>query len=211
VTTPKRPEPRLRQDAQRNRERLLAVAVAAFTKDADASLDGIAKTAEVGIGTLYRHFPSREALIEAAYRNELEKLCDAAPGLLKKYPPDEALARLMDRFIDYMAIKRGMAGALRAVVSAGGDPYNQSRARVTEVLSLILDAGQRAGVLRADVTADDVLSMCVGFLSTVDRPQQARRLVAIVVDGLRYRATDKPKAPSSRAKKPMRKKGHTTP
>src|SRR5262249_33145644 len=143
VTTPKRTEPRLRQDAQRNRERLLAVAVAAFTKDANASLDGIAKTAEVGIGTLYRHFPTREALIEAAYRSELEKLCEAAPELLKKYPPDEALGRLMDRFIDYMAIKRGMAEALRAVVAAGGDPYNQSRARLTEAVSLLLEAGKK--------------------------------------------------------------------
>ena len=113
----------------------------------------------------------------------------------------------MDRFIDYMAIKRGMAEALRAVVTAGRDPYNQSRARVTEALSLLLEAGQRAGVLRADVTADDVLSMCVAFLSTVDNPKQARRLAAILVDGLRYRASDGPKAQrTSRAKKSTRKK-----
>lgn len=208
MTTPKRPEPRLRQDAQRNRDRLLAVAVAAFTEDAGASLDGIAKTAEVGIGTLYRHFPTREALIEAAYRNELEKLCAAAPELLKKYAPDDALDRLIDRFIDYMAIKRGMAEALRAVVAAGGDPYNQSRARFTEVLSLMLDAGRRAGVLRGDVTANDVLSMIVASLSTVDSPQQARRLAAILVDGLRYRANDRPKPQRApRTKKSTRKKG----
>src|ERR1700712_1287719 len=102
--TGKKTDPTLRQDAQRNRERLLAVAVAAFTKDANASLGGIAKTAQVGIGTLYRHFPTREALIEAAYRNELEKLCAAGPQLLKQYSADEALARMMDRFIDYMTI-----------------------------------------------------------------------------------------------------------
>ncbi len=190
MTTPKRAEPRLRQDAQRNRERLLAVAVDAFTKDASASLEGIARTAELGIGTLYRHFPTREALIEAAYRHELEKLCDAAPALLKKYAPDDALGRLMDRFIDYMAIKRGMAEALRAVVAAGGNPYNQSRARLAEAISLLLDAGKKEGVLRPDVDAADVLSMTGVFFTTADNPQQSRRLAGILVDGLRYRPSD---------------------
>ena len=201
MTTPKRAEPRLRQDAQRNRERILAVAVAAFTKDANASLDGIAKTAEVGIGTLYRHFPTREALIEAAYRNEVEKLGAAAPELLKKYAPDEALGRLMHRFIDYMAIKRGMAEALRAVTAAGGDPYNQSRARLTEAVSLLLDAGKKQGVLRADAEASDVLSMSVAILKMTDSPEQARRLAAILVDGLRYRAGDAPKTATATKKR----------
>ena len=188
MSTPKRTEPRLRQDAQRNRDRLLAVAVAAFTKDANASLDGIAKAAEVGIGTLYRHFPTREALIEAAYRNELEKLCEAAPELLAKYAPDVALSRLMDRLIEYMAIKRGMAEALRAVVATGVNPYNQSRARLGEAVTLILDAGKKDGSLRPDVDANDVLSMSGAFLANADNPPQARRLAAILVDGLRHGA-----------------------
>ena len=189
VTPSKQAEPRLRQDAQRNRQRLLAAAVAAFTKDANASLDGIAKDAEVGIGTLYRHFPTRESLIEAAYQNELEKLCDAAPELLAKYSPDEALGRLLDRFIDYMSVKRGMAEALRAVVATTGrNPYSQSRARLADAVSLILDAGKKEGVLRADVDANDVLSVSGAFLANADNPGQGRRLAAIVVDGLRYRA-----------------------
>jgi AcrR family transcriptional regulator len=188
VSTAKRTEPALRQDARRNRERLLAVAVEAFTKDANASLDGIAKAAEVGIGTLYRHFPTREALIEAAYRNELEKLCEAAPQLLEKHAPDEALGRLMDRFIEYVGVKRGMAQALQAVVAAGADPYNQSRARLTEALSLILEAGKRDGTLRPDVDAGDVLSMSSAFLMKASDLRQARRLAGILVDGLRYRA-----------------------
>jgi len=190
VTPSKQAEPRLRQDAQRNRERLLAAAVAAFTKDANASLDGIAKDAEVGIGTLYRHFPTRESLIEAAYQNELEKLCDAAPELLAKYSPDEALGRLLDRFIDYMSVKRGMAEALRAVVAAGRNPYSQSRARLADAVSLILDAAKQEGVLRADVDANDVLSVSGAFLANADNPEQGRRLAAIVVDGLRYRAAN---------------------
>ncbi len=189
-TKAKRAEPRLRQDAQRNRERLLAVAVSAFTKDPAASLDGIARAAEVGIGTLYRHFPTREALIEAAYRNELEKLCAAAPELLERYAADEALGRLLDRFIDYMAVKRGMAGALKAVVAAGGNPYNESRARLTEALSLLLEAAKEDGLIRSDVEAGDVLMMSAALLNTAESPQQARRLAAILLDGLRYRAPD---------------------
>jgi AcrR family transcriptional regulator len=195
-------DPTLRQDAQRNRERLLSVAVDAFTKNANASLGGIAKAAEVGIGTLYRHFPTREALIEAAYRNELEKLCAAAPQLLKQHPADEALRRMMDRIIDYMSIKRGMAEALRAVVAAGGDPYNQSRARLTEAVTLLLDAGKNDGVLRDDVEAADVLSMSYAFLNTADA-KQAKRLAAILVDGLRYRTTvvDKVRAPARKKRR----------
>ena len=193
--TVKRP---VRKDAQRNRDRLLTVAVSAFTKDANASLDGIAKTAGVGIGTLYRHFPTREALIEAAYRNEVEKLCDYAPQLLKTHAPDVALGMLMERFIDYMSIKRGMAEALRAVVAAGGNPFNQSRARLTDAVALLLQAGKDAGVLRADVEATDVLSMSSAFLNLGENAAQARRLAAILIDGLRYRAA-LPIAKASRA------------
>ena len=196
----------VRKDAQRNRDRLLTVAVSAFTKDANASLDGIAKTAGVGIGTLYRHFPTREALIEAAYRNEVEKLCDSAAELLRRHAPDVALGMLLERFIDYMSIKRGMAEALRAVVAAGGKPFNQSRARLTEAVGLILDAGKDAGLLRPDVEAIDVLSMSSAFLNLGDNATQARRLAAILIDGLRYRA-DRPVAKPRRstAKKTARR------
>ena len=194
----------VRKDAQRNRDRLLTVAVAAFTKDANASLDSIAKTAGVGIGTLYRHFPTREALIEAAYRNEVDKLGDSAAELLETHAPDDALGLLMERFIDYMSIKRGMAEALRAVVAAGGDPRNYSRARLTEAVSLILQAGKDAGVLRADVEATDVLSMSGAFLNLGDNPEQARRLAAILVDGLRYRSGA---ATPKLTKKQKRKRG----
>src|SRR5580658_1582417 len=100
----------LRADAQRNRDRLLEVAVQAFSHDGpQVSLDAIAKTAGVGIGTLYRHFPTREALIEAAYRSELARLCDAVDDLPATMPADQALRAWMDRFIDYLATKRGMA------------------------------------------------------------------------------------------------------
>ncbi|MEO8622391.1 MAG: TetR/AcrR family transcriptional regulator [bacterium] len=196
----------VRKDAQRNRDRLLTVAVAAFTKDANASLDSIAKVAGVGIGTLYRHFPTREALIEAAYRNEVDKLGDSAAELLKDHAPDDALGLLMERFIDYMSIKRGMAEALRGVVAAGSDPRNYSRARLTEAVSVILQAGKDANVLRADVDATDVLSMSGAFLHLGDNPQQARRLAAILVDGLRYQSGVTPPKLKKKPKKKRRKK-----
>src|SRR6202040_559454 len=104
---------------QRIRARLLEAAVRAFTQeDPEVTLDAIAKDAGVGIGTLYRHFPTREALIEAAYRNELARLCDAVPDLLQAMPPDQAMRTWMDRYIDYMSTKRGMADALRAVIAS---------------------------------------------------------------------------------------------
>jgi AcrR family transcriptional regulator len=182
----------LRADAQRNRDRLLDVAVRAFSQDGpDVTLDAIAKDAGVGIGTLYRHFPTREALIEAAYRNELARLCDAAADLLQDMPPDEATRAWMDRYIDYMTTKRGMADALRAVIASGGSPYAQSRDRLTTAITSLLQAGAAAGTLRADVQPGDVLASLSGVSLAAGEPaqrDQARRLLDLLMDGLRYRA-----------------------
>src|SRR5438132_13269121 len=130
----------LRADAQRNRDRLLEVAVRALSHDGDVTLDAIAREAGVGIGTLYRHFPTREALVEAAYRNELARLCDSTGELLASSPPEVALREWMGRFIDYMATKRGMADALRAVIASGGNPYEQSRARLLDAVRTLATA-----------------------------------------------------------------------
>ena len=182
----------LRADAQRNRDRLLEVAVRAFSQDGpDVTLDGIAREAGVGIGTLYRHFPTREALIEAAYRNELARLCDAVPDLLRDLPPDEATRTWMDRYIDYMTTKRGMAAALRAVVATGGSPYAQSRDRLLTAITALLQAGAAAGTLRADVEPADVLASLSGVSLAAGDPaqrDQAGRLLDLLMDGLRYRA-----------------------
>ncbi|HEX6524411.1 MAG TPA: TetR family transcriptional regulator [Streptosporangiaceae bacterium] len=162
----------LRADARRNRDRLLEVAVRAFSQDGpDVTLDAIAKEAGVGIGTLYRHFPTREALIDAAYRAELARLCSSAGELLREMPPDQALRAWMDRFVDYMTTKRGMDGALRALIASGGNPFSESRDRLIAAIAELLRAGAAAGTLRADVSPDDVLLSLSGLsLATAGRP-----------------------------------------
>ncbi|GAB3964453.1 TetR/AcrR family transcriptional regulator [Actinoallomurus acanthiterrae] len=181
----------LRADARRNRERLLEAAVRAFAeKGTDATLDAIAKDAGVGIGTLYRHFPTREALAEAAYRNELARLCDAAPDLLRTAPPDEAMRAWMDRFIDYMATKRHMSDALHAIIASGGNPFSESRARMMTAIETLLKAGAATGTLRADVDPMAVLTSLSGVsLATgePDRRDRARSALDLLMDGLRYR------------------------
>jgi AcrR family transcriptional regulator len=181
----------LRADAQRNRDRLLAAAVRALSQDGtDVTLEAIAKDAGVGIGTLYRHFPTREALVEATYRNELAKLCDAADDLLRAMPPDEATRAWMDRFVDYMTTKRDLADALRAVIASGGNPFAHSRDRLTAAITALLRAGAEAGSIRADVEPGDVLTSLSGISLAAGEPaqrEQAGRLLDLLMDGLRYR------------------------
>lgn len=193
----------MRADAARNRDLLLDAALAAFAAGGtDATLDGIAKSAGVGIGTLYRHFPTREALVEAVYRNELDRLCDAADDLLARMPADQALRAWMDRFVDYMVTKRHMADALRAVVASGGTPFAHSRERMGAAVGRLLAAGAADGTLRPDLAVSDVgePATCVGgsdvlvgmsgVCMTAGEPDgraQAGRLLDLLVDGLRAR------------------------
>jgi AcrR family transcriptional regulator len=187
------PTPRpLRADAQRNRERLLVAAVRAFSAEGpDVTLDAIAKDAGVGIGTLYRHFPTRESLIDAAYRNELDRLCDAAGELLRAMPSDKAIRSWMDHFVDYTRTKRGMADALRALIASGGNPFAHSRDRLSEAITSLLRAGAADESVRPDVEADDVLVSLSGVALATGEParrEQAGRLLDLLMDGLRYRA-----------------------
>lgn len=185
-------DPPLRSDARRNRDQILAAAVRAFAKDANASLEGIARTVGVGIGTLYRHFPTREALMEAAYRSEIEKLCAAAAELLETHPPDVALARFLDRFIEHAQAKRGMVQAMRAMVATGDrTQLSQSLALIATAVAPILEAGKAAGVLRDDVTVDDFI-MIKGAVATA-RPEAVRRLATLLLDGLRPTGGDRPR------------------
>jgi AcrR family transcriptional regulator len=180
----------LRADAQRNRDRLVEIAVQAFSNDGpDVTLDSIAKAAGVGIGTLYRHFPTREALIEAAYRNELTKLTDAAPELLKTMAPDQALRTWMDHFVAYMTTKRGMGDALKVLVASGGNPFAHSRELITNALDQLLAAAVKAGKIRADANVEDIFLGLAGVSMVGDhaQPDQSARLLDLLMDGLRYR------------------------
>ena len=183
---------RMRSDAQRNRERLLAAAVAAFSQEGpEATLESIAKDAGVGIGTLYRHFPSREALVDAAYRSELARLCDAVPELLDVMPPDKALRTWMDMFIEYMTTKRGMADSLRMVIASGGNPFAESRSRLLAASSALMQAGAADRTLRGDLDPADLLASMSGMSLAAGDPAQraqAGRLLDLLIDGLRYGA-----------------------
>ena len=182
----------LRADAQRNRDKLLDAAVRAFSRGGpEVTLEAIARDAGVGIGTLYRHFPTREALVEAAYRNELARLCDVVPELLAAEPPDQATRIWMDRFVDYMTTKHGMADALRAVIASGGNPFAESRDRLLAAVTALLEAGVAAGTLRSDMAPSDVLTSLSGVsmvTANQAQPDQARRILDLLIDGLRYRA-----------------------
>lgn len=179
-----------RADALRNRDKLLAAAVRAFSEHGpEASVNLIAKEAGVGIGTLYRHFPTREALIEAAYRSELSAVCAAADELLVELPPVAATRAWMHRFIDYMTTKIGMADALRTVIASGADPYARSRELLDDAVQHLLDAAIKTGEFRSGVEADDVLIGLSGIALAAGEPAQraqARRLIELMLSGLRH-------------------------
>jgi AcrR family transcriptional regulator len=180
--------PSQRSDARRNREKLLAAAGELFaTAGTDVSLDAVAKRAGVGIGTLYRNFPTREALVEAAYRAEVTQLCETADALLASSPPDVALERWMERFVGYTAAKKGMKGALQSVVAGGSDVFGETRVQIIAAVGRLLEAGVAAGTLRADVTADDVWR-AMGPVWSTDDQAQIRTLLRLLMDGLRHTA-----------------------
>lgn len=180
----------LRADARRNRARVLEVAALALTSDVDVPLEAIAEHAGVGIGTLYRNFPNRDALIEAVYRNEVELLCAAAPELLGGgRPAVQALREWMDRFVRYAATKRGLGSALRAAVGQDAPLFAEVRASILQALTVLLSAGAEDGSVRADVDADDVMRAMWAVWLVPDGPEwdgQVRRLLDLVVDGLRF-------------------------
>ncbi|HEY2090091.1 MAG TPA: TetR/AcrR family transcriptional regulator [Mycobacterium sp.] len=176
----------VRSDARRNREKLLEVATAAFAA-ADGrpvSLESIARDAGVGIGTLYRHFPNREALVEAIYRTELAEVAVAAEQLLKRHPPKTALRRWMDRYASFVAAKRGMAESLQAIFESGAMEPTQTRDSILGAVGMLLRAGADDGSLRSDVQAEDVLSSLIGLMLASGSPEQTGRLLDLLVAGV---------------------------
>ena len=187
-----RPVRPMRADARRNLDTLLKSAMAVFAASGvDAPMREIAKKAGVGVGTIYRHFPQRSDLIVAVFRREVDACADAAALLAAEHKPGEALARWMQRYVDFISAKRGLAAALHS-----GDPaydalpaYFQERLR--PALQILLEAAAAAGDVRGDVDPHDLLR-AVASLSApaLDAdPERARRMVALLVDGLRYGAS----------------------
>ncbi|WP_027483555.1 TetR/AcrR family transcriptional regulator [Deinococcus pimensis] len=188
MTKPRAP----RQDAARNREKLLTAAIDAFSQHGlDASLEAIARDAGVGIGTLYRHFPTREALAIAAYQHEVEQLCAKAQELKATLPPDEALREWMSRFVGYVAAKRGLAPILRTVLAPDADLFTDLRALIHGALGDLLHHAAQTGVIRDDIGVEDVMHAMSGVWLASAEPHwhdQAERLLDLLMDGLRYRA-----------------------
>lgn len=178
-----------RADARRNRERILEVAKAAFTRQgADASLDEIARQAGVGAGTLYRHFPTRDALIEGVYQNEVEKLASAADRFAEAMSPIEALREWMLLFVQYIAAKHIIAPALNSVVGGPMRLYEGSRGRIQGAMDALVKDAKKRGDLRKDLDASDLLRALVGLAHVGSGPewqQSARRLVDILIAGSR--------------------------
>jgi AcrR family transcriptional regulator len=178
-----------RADAERNRRLLIDTAKASFAeKGPTASLEEIARVAGVGIGTLYRHFPTRDALIEAVYRNETELLIDAAARLAETDPPLEALRAWMLVFIDYMETKQGMYALLDTVAGGAPDVRAATAERLTEAMHRLVDRATASGGIRLETDPLDLLRALAGVMSVSagpDRKAGARRLVDIMIAGLR--------------------------
>jgi len=180
-----------RTDALRNRKRLLEVAKDVFTKGGtDVSLDDVAKVARLGVGTLYRHFPTRDALIEAVYRAEVERLAKAAIRLAARHPPLAALREWMRLFVDYIATKNLIAPALNSIVGGPSELYADSGRQLKVAIRDLVGQAVAAGKLRADLDPLDLLRALVGVANVASSPDweaSAKRLVDILVEGSRTR------------------------
>lgn len=176
----------VRSDARRNREKLLEVATASFAtaQGRPVSLESIARDAGVGIGTLYRHFPSREALVEAVFRAELAEVAAAAGRLLDRHPPRIALRRWMDRYASFVAAKRGMAESLHAIFDSGAVEPSQTRDSIVGAVDMLLRAGADDDTLRSDVQADDVVGSLIGIFLATGSPEQTSRMLDLLAAGI---------------------------
>jgi AcrR family transcriptional regulator len=188
-----------RADAVRNRERVLEAAKAVFSAGgAGASLEAVAQAAGVGIGTLYRHFPTREALFEAVYRREVEQLADLAEQL-KQEAPIDALRHWMRSNVKFVATKKGMSAALALAAYKNSELFSYSFDQLTRAVGGLLDRAIAAGEIRDDIGPEDLLRALVGMCYMHDKPgwqTTVLRLVDVFVDGLRIR----PNGPRSKAR-----------
>jgi AcrR family transcriptional regulator len=185
-----------RVDAERNRERLLATAKAAFAKrGTGASLEEIARETGVGIGTLYRHFPTRDALVAAVYRNETEQLAGAAKTLSATHRPLEALEMWLNSFVDYMATKRGLLAVLDSLTGGASALYAASTEQMTTALRMLMDRAVASGEARVDIDALDLLRAVAGVSQGGAGEHwvvNAKKVAALLVAGIRAHAAASP-------------------
>jgi AcrR family transcriptional regulator len=183
---------RPRADAIRNRERVLEAAKAVFSAGGpDASLEAVAKRAGVGIGTLYRHFPTREALFEAVYHREVQQLTELAEQLKTEAEPVDALRRWMRSNVEFIATKKGMLAALALVVHGSSELYAYTFERLTKAVRALLERAVAAGEIRADISPEDLLRALIGMCYIHDQPgwqTSVLRLLDVFIDGLRVQA-----------------------
>jgi AcrR family transcriptional regulator len=179
---------RPRADALRNKERVLEAAKAVFSAGGpDASLEAVARTAEVGIGTLYRHFPTRQALFEAVYRREVQQLADLAQTLKDTQPPSDALRQWLRANVEFVATKKGMATALALAVNSASELAACSVEQLAQAVGSLLARAAAAGEIRSDIGPEDVLRALVGMCYMYDQPgwqASVLRLLDVFVDGL---------------------------
>jgi AcrR family transcriptional regulator len=182
-----------RADALRNRERVLEAARNVFSAGGPgASLEAVANAAGVGIGTLYRHFPTREALFDAVYRHEVQQLAAFAERLKKAAEPTEALRQWLHALVKFVATKKGMSAALALAISQDSDLFSYSSDLLMRSASELLDRATATGEIRNDISAEDLIRTMVGMCYTHDQPgwqKSVLRLVDVFIDGLRNRRT----------------------
>ncbi len=199
TNSPRRP----RADAVRNRERVLQAAKTVFSAGGpDASLEAVAREAGVGIGTLYRHFPTRQALFEAVYRREVQQLSELADALATEAAPAEALRRWLRSNVEFVATKKGMATALALAVDTTSELTASSVERLTRAVGLLLARAAEAGEIRSDIGPEDILRTLVGMCYMHDRPgwqDSVLRMLDVFVDGLCARPHQTAGSANSRA------------
>jgi AcrR family transcriptional regulator len=196
--TPRPTDRGMRADAKRNYEKLVTAAAEAFAEHGadDVSLEEIAKRASVGIGTLYRHFPNRQALLEAVYRDQVEALRARAEELVATKPPAEALATWLRDLVDFGRTKRMLTSAMLTTVTQDSEVMTSSRQMMRRAAADILSSAQQAGVVRADADPADLMRLVHAISMTTewagDDNEQADRLLALVLDGLKSQPADRP-------------------
>ncbi|MFC7387149.1 TetR/AcrR family transcriptional regulator [Sphaerisporangium rhizosphaerae] len=180
----------LRADARRNREALLSAARQAFLGgDTDAHVEEIARSAGVAVGTLYRHFETREALIEEVYRKEVDDLCAAPGDLLHQHAPEEALRRFLLLLVDHAAVGKGMSVALESIMATDSPVFDDARTRMGDAFTQLLDAASAAGTVRDDITGPTLLRALGGICAmrvTEGWLDEARQITTVLLDGLRH-------------------------